>query len=596
VIRLSSFWGAAPYVGYHVLNVLGPPDCSEFGECPQTAPWVTNQAIYPPIGQRLLSHGLLAFVLEANQTSGTLAVEYPVMFKPDPTGELKPCNFEWSSDARTYPDDCVPSNGSLTPRREVVPRGSVEKISAGVWCPLRRGNEGNRTLSGTGAFGPEYRFLHNHIDSYPPFTEFIEAGLATPVYLVGVELGSPRGMGAIVAISARQAASSDWLPLYADKPLLGQYREHTRQKRYWRWSAPQMCRPHVLISELRLEFDTSAETGVDDWNYLDYVKVYGSETLRSGQIPNGMTHIIYVPEADAVGSDVFTFQAADCPGVRLRHSEVASVSLTIVPVNDAPKSEATIVTLPFGQSSILFQLPVNDADGSPETLTAEIHSLPDQGVLSIQHHLTTEGINRLPFPLERGVFEQLSYSVAGLHVRTTEQAAAPRFRYVDSNMTFRVQDADGASSLLWLVLRSVACSPGYGIGFSENFTTSCVPCEPDTFSGFDGNIPAFAQLCERCPSGMHQPNVGQTQCVRVSRGLAEVRLGVLLAMFGTEASGYAEVTWAPRVGVYQALREINDKSDGVADGLLPNTQGFALRTATTSVTAQSDCRLRCNWR
>ncbi|KAL1499616.1 hypothetical protein AB1Y20_011815 [Prymnesium parvum] len=58
----------------------------------------------------------------------------------------------------------------------------------------------------------------------------------------------------------------------------------------------------------------------------------------------------------------------------------------------------------------------------------------------------------------------------------------------------------------------------------------------------------------------------------------QVRLGVLLPMFGTEAVGYSVYSWSPRVGVYQALREINNKSDGVADELLPHTQlRFAFR-------------------
>ena len=52
----------------------------------------------------------------------------------------------------------------------------------------------------------------------------------------------------------------------------------------------------------------------------------------------------------------------------------------------------------------------------------------------------------------------------------------------------------------------------------------------------------------------------------------EVQLGVLLPMFGTKAAGYSALSWSPRVGAYQALREMNDKTDGVADDLLPNTQ------------------------
>jgi ABC-type branched-subunit amino acid transport system substrate-binding protein len=44
-----------------------------------------------------------------------------------------------------------------------------------------------------------------------------------------------------------------------------------------------------------------------------------------------------------------------------------------------------------------------------------------------------------------------------------------------------------------------------------------------------------------------------------------VKLGVLMPMFGS-------TSWSPRTGPYQAFREINNKSDGVADHLLPNTQ------------------------
>lgn len=54
---------------------------------------------------------------------------------------------------------------------------------------------------------------------------------------------------------------------------------------------------------------------------------------------------------------------------------------------------------------------------------------------------------------------------------------------------------------------------------------------------------------------------------------SDVRLGVLLPMFTTDkcGSGYCYSPWSPRVGVYQAVRELNNKSDGIADELLPNT-------------------------
>ena len=52
VISVSSFWGGAPYAGYHPLTILGAPDCSSYGECPQDAPWVADAALYPAVGSR----------------------------------------------------------------------------------------------------------------------------------------------------------------------------------------------------------------------------------------------------------------------------------------------------------------------------------------------------------------------------------------------------------------------------------------------------------------------------------------------------------------------------------------------------------------
>eukprot|EP00966_Prymnesium_polylepis_P264299 6105502-Prymnesium_polylepis.1 len=54
--------------------------------------------------------------------------------------------------------------------------------------------------------------------------------------------------------------------------------------------------------------------------------------------------------------------------------------------------------------------------------------------------------------------------------------------------------------------------------------------------------------------------------------LKVVRLGVLLPMFDTKTGGFRPFEWAPRVGVYQAVRELNNKTDGVADHLLPDTR------------------------
>eukprot|EP00966_Prymnesium_polylepis_P127427 2947385-Prymnesium_polylepis.1 len=61
-------------------------------------------------------------------------------------------------------------------------------------------------------------------------------------------------------------------------------------------------------------------------------------------------------------------------------------------------------------------------------------------------------------------------------------------------------------------------------------------------------------------------------------------------MFDTQAAGYSAISWSMRVGTFQALDEINNKTDGVADELLPATQlqvayGDSKCDATTALTA-----------
>jgi hypothetical protein len=74
---------------------------------------------------------------------------------------------------------------------------------------------------------------------------------------------------------------------------------------------------------------------------------------------------------------------------------------------------------------------------------------------------------------------------------------------------------------------------------------------------------------------------------------ATVRLGVLLSMFGTAASGYeSHASWSPRVGTHQAFVEINNKTDGIADGLLCPKPGSNTLTSTTNAMAMRDWLVR----
>ena len=99
-------------------------------------------------------------------------------------------------------------------------------------------------------------------------------GVDSPVYLLSIEVGMPRGMGAVVSIRVRPSGWSEWLSIYQGDALVASSQQHTRARRYMRW-APPVCQPQMQISEVRIELDTTSETGIADWNYIDYVLVIG---------------------------------------------------------------------------------------------------------------------------------------------------------------------------------------------------------------------------------------------------------------------------------------------------------------------------------
>ena len=89
------------------------------------------------------------------------------------------------------------------------------------------------------------------------------AAQAAVVYVTEIELGSPRGMGHIVAVRVKDP-DGNWIALYTGAPLVDQQAFHARTRKYWYW-APQACRTHFKASELRIEVDTSATTGVAEY-------------------------------------------------------------------------------------------------------------------------------------------------------------------------------------------------------------------------------------------------------------------------------------------------------------------------------------------
>ncbi|MGV3620568.1 MAG: Ig-like domain-containing protein, partial [Archangium sp.] len=100
----------------------------------------------------------------------------------------------------------------------------------------------------------------------------------------------------------------------------------------------------------------------------------------SGTPPN----LTYTPNANANGSDSFTFKAND----GTFDSNAATVSITITPVNDAPVANAAVFTV-AEDGTLNITLSGSDVDGDPLTFTA---SSPANGAL------TGTGANRVYTP------------------------------------------------------------------------------------------------------------------------------------------------------------------------------------------------------
>jgi hypothetical protein len=162
--------------------------------------------VSPPIGQRVLQCGLVAYVKAIHEASRSLTIEFAKVYKRDATGALRQCHISVDSGKR-YPADCsfdlVPEAGVITAE---VPRDSITGMDAAVWCPIAKNYFGNVSLTGAPndiAFGAEYALEHNQADHYREvgisYTEFIEAQVETPVYVVPIEIDAPRGMGMVTA-------------------------------------------------------------------------------------------------------------------------------------------------------------------------------------------------------------------------------------------------------------------------------------------------------------------------------------------------------------------------------------------------------------
>ena len=283
------------------------------------------------------------------------------------------------------------------------------------------------------------------------YTEFVELRVATPIYVVMVEFGSPRGMGAIVGVKAKNPAG-EWMELYQGKPQLNDYLAHKSTNTYWKW-APNTCRTHFKTTDFRIELDTSTETGIEDWNYLDYMKVYGTDTLQPAALPYGQSSIVYLPHANAFGADQFTFAASDCTGNIFRSGLPATVSFTIAAVNDAPTTTDqdlwTDIDAPLNISLLS-----GDVDAA-DTLTYTISKPPGMATLTLPSgaSIPAEGWTSATPPVVVATSstegeEDFEFSVSDGTVATTGKV---KLQYVKVPADFVPRDDAGAYAVYAMI-------------------------------------------------------------------------------------------------------------------------------------------------
>jgi len=143
------------------------------------------------------------------------------------------------------------------------------------------------------------------------------------------------------------------------------------------------------------------------------------------------------------------------------------------------------------------------------------------------------------------------YSIV-IHLRNSFNAVPPPVNF--SDVTIRILDAQGAPSAL---ITSPSSSANGELAYSCTFQS-------------EGLLSVFAAY-----KGVTIQGSPMRLLVRSvsSMGVTVVRLGMLLPMFLTHEAGHAQAQLSSTLGaVIQAVRDINNKTDRVADELLPRTQ------------------------
>ncbi len=246
--------------------------------------------------------------------------------------------------------------------------------------------------------------------------------------------------------------------------------------------------PTVSSMTLSTDEDTPATVTLSvsdaDGDALSYTVVTApTKGTLSGTLPN----LVFTPHPDANGADAFTLTVSDGTDT----SNLATVDVTIAPVNDAPVAHLQTLTIDE-DSHAVFSLTATDVDGDPVTFT--IATQPAHGALlgtppNLMYHphphlhgtdsfqfLASDGtLDSAPATIEITVVPVNDVPVAQAQSVTTAEDASV-------TITLTATDADGDSLTYAIVSGPAHGTLSGGTGAERTYTPATDYHGPDSFT------------------------------------------------------------------------------------------------------------------
>jgi len=229
--------------------------------------------------------------------------------------------------------------------------------------------------------------------------------------------------------------------------------------------------------------------------------------------------VVYVPHANAHGTDSFQYEANDCTGDIFRVSEPGTITIDIEAINDVPTLAVdTLAATTNADEAIDFGVIVADVETAASEFVIDITSLPTGTESQFYDGTTPVSPAALPHRLTNAL-KVLSFrfdSLAGLETSALTDGELLRTTAATS-VSFTATDPDGgvltSAVRLQLYAATFSCvAAGFYVrnGVCEVcplghycMNERAIPCPADTFNPETGSHSEGE--CQRCPTDARSP-------------------------------------------------------------------------------------------